>query len=87
MDKLNQVQVAEQVKSVAPNMSARRQAIATALILGVCAMTGAHAEGGVDVSTIVTMITGFVATVSAVGLAVLSLFVTAKMFKWIKTAI
>lgn len=44
------------------------------------------AEGGVDVSTVIQTITGAVATVSAIGLAVLSLFVTAKVFKWVKTA-
>lgn len=37
-------------------------------------------------STIVTTITGTVATVSAIGLAVLTLYVTAKVFKWVKTA-
>ena len=35
------------------------------------------AEGGVDVSTVIQTITGAIATVSAIGLAVLSLFVTA----------
>ncbi|MFV5455378.1 major capsid protein [Acinetobacter towneri] len=35
---------------------------------------------------IVTTITGTVATVSAIGLAVLTLYVTAKVFKWVKTA-
>ena len=44
------------------------------------------AEGGVDVSTVIQTITGAIATVSAIGLAVLSLFVTAKVFKWVKTA-
>ena len=35
---------------------------------------------------IVQTITGTVATVSAIGLAVLTLYVTAKVFKWVKTA-
>lgn len=35
---------------------------------------------------IVSTITGTVATVSAIGLAVLTLYVTAKVFKWVKTA-
>ena len=35
---------------------------------------------------IVTTITGTVATVSAICLAVLTLYVTAKVFKWVKTA-
>ncbi|PVZ83178.1 methyltransferase [Serratia sp. S1B] len=46
----------------------------------------AHADT-VDVSSVVTTITGFVATVSAIGLAVLSLIVTGKVFKWVRTVI
>lgn len=45
----------------------------------------AFAEG-FDPSTIVTIISGFVAGVSAIGLAVLSLVVTGKVFKWVRTA-
>lgn len=48
--------------------------------------TAFAAEGSVDVSSVISTITGAVATVSAIGLAVLSLFVTAKVFKWVKTA-
>ncbi|MEQ1087533.1 major capsid protein [Acinetobacter seifertii] len=44
------------------------------------------ADAGFDVSSIVTIITGFVAGVSAIGLAVLSLVVTGKVFKWVRTA-
>ena len=47
----------------------------------------APAMAAQDWSTeIVTTITGTVATVSAIGLAVLTLYVTAKVFKWVKTA-
>ena len=47
----------------------------------------APAMAAEDWSTqIVTTITGTVATVSAIGLAVLTLYVTAKVFKWVKTA-
>lgn len=35
---------------------------------------------------IVQTITGTVSTVSSIGLAVLTLYVTAKVFKWVKTA-
>ena len=35
---------------------------------------------------IVTMITGMVAVVASVGMAVLSVYATAKVFKWVKTA-
>jgi len=45
------------------------------------------AADGFDVSSLVTIITGFVAGVSAIGLAVLSLVVTGKVFKWVRTAL
>lgn len=56
--------------------------------LGLGAMTlSAGAFAADDWSAgIVTTITGAVSTVSAIGLAVLTLFVTAKVFKWVKTA-
>lgn len=41
----------------------------------------------IDVSPVVSIITGFVATISAIGLAVLSLVVTGKVFKWVRTVI
>ena len=41
----------------------------------------------IDVSSIVTTITGFIAVVSSIGLAVLSLIVTGKVFKWVRTAL
>lgn len=39
-----------------------------------------------DLSPIVTMITGLVAVVTSIGMAVLSVYATAKVFKWVKTA-
>lgn len=47
----------------------------------------AAGEYNFDPSSIVTIIAGFVAGVSAIGLAVLSLVVTGKVFKWVRTAI
>lgn len=49
---------------------------------------GAHAEGvtAPDMTPIVTMINGLVAVVGSVGMAVLSVYATAKVFKWVKTA-
>lgn len=74
-------QVALPVKN---NNSTARKALAVTLAVG--ATVPAFAEG-FDVSSIVTIITGFVAGVSALGLAVLSLVVTGKVFKWVRTAI
>lgn len=39
-----------------------------------------------EMTDIVTMITGMVAVVASVGMAVLSVYATAKVFKWVKTA-
>lgn len=39
-----------------------------------------------DLSPIVTMINGLVAVVASVGMAVLTVYATAKVFKWVKTA-
>lgn len=47
--------------------------------------TGAHAEA-IDVSSVVSTITDGVTTVSAIGLAVLSLVVVIKVFKWARSA-
>ena len=58
-----------------------------AFLLAVASALAAPAMAANDWSAeIVTTITGTVATVSAIGLAVLTLFVTAKVFKWVKTA-
>lgn len=52
------------------------------------AMTGisANAADAPDFSPIITMITGLAAVVGSVGMAVLTVYATAKVFKWVKTA-
>ena len=50
------------------------------------AMSGANAAGEVDVTPVVTTITNGVTTVSSIGLAVLSLVVVIKVFKWARSA-
>lgn len=47
--------------------------------------TGAHAEA-IDITAVVGTITDGVTTVSAIGLAVLSLVVVIKVFKWARSA-
>lgn len=48
---------------------------------------GAHAEGvTIDTGDVVTTITNGVTTVSAIGIAVLSLVVVIKVFKWARSA-
>lgn len=51
-------------------------------------MGSAHAEGiGIETfQPIISMITGLTAIVSGVGMAVLTVYATGKVFKWVKTA-
>lgn len=58
-----------------------------AVVVAVGATAPVFAADGFDPSSIVTIVTGFVAGVSAIGLAVLSLVVTGKVFKWVRTAL
>lgn len=59
-----------------------------ALVTVITAATASPAfAADIDVSSIVTTITGFIAVVSSIGLAVLSLIVTGKVFKWVRTAL
>lgn len=59
-----------------------------ALVTAVTAATASPAFAAeIDVSSIVTTITGFIGVVSSIGLAVLSLIVTGKVFKWVRTAL
>lgn len=53
---------------------------------GLAAAGSSHAAGGfsVDVSEVVQTISGGVVTVSAIGIAVLSLVVVIKLFKWVQ---
>ena len=62
-----------------------RVLLVTAVSVG--ATVPAFADSGFDPSSIVTIISGFVSGVSAIGLAVLSLVVTGKVFKWVRTAL
>lgn len=50
--------------------------------------SSAHAEA-IEIpamTDIITMITGMVAVVASVGMAVLSVYATARVFKWVKAA-
>lgn len=60
-----------------------------ALVTGVAMSTGianANNPQAPDLSPIVTMITGLSAVVGSIGMAVLTVYATAKVFKWVKTA-
>lgn len=63
----------------------RRLALASVPALGLLGATGARAEGFTfDTTPIVTVITGGVTAVSAIGVAVISLVVVIKLFKWVQ---
>ena len=80
---LKNVEVIETSKPKTNNSSLLKTGAIVALTAG--ATMPAFAE--FDPSSLVTTITGFVAGVSAIGLAVLSLVVTGKVFKWVRTAL
>lgn len=60
-------------------------AVAAAMVLAPTA--NAAGEFTLDTSSVVTTITGGVAVVSSIGLAVLSLVVVVKLFKWARSAL
>lgn len=55
-----------------------------AIVGGALLAAGAARADGLDVTAVVTVITGAVVTVSSIGIAVLSLVVTIKLFKWVQ---
>lgn len=60
-------------------------AVASSMVLAPTA--NAAGEFTLDASSVVSTITGGVAVVSSIGLAVLSLVVVVKLFKWAKSAL
>lgn len=61
-------------------------AVAAAVTYGLVSTAYAEPLAVPPMTEIVTMITGMVAVVASVGMAVLSVYATAKVFKWVKTA-
>ncbi|OBX51699.1 major capsid protein [Moraxella nonliquefaciens] len=60
-----------------------------ALVTGVAMSAGianANTPTAPDLTPIVTMITGLASVVGSIGMAVLTVYATAKVFKWVKTA-
>lgn len=79
--KLSKVQ---QLKQYAVSKTAKFGYAVGGLTTGVSAF--AEGPAAPDMSPIITMINGIVAVVGSVGMAVLSVYATAKVFKWVKTA-
>ena len=81
---MEQQKQALQVKSTSFKTNVRRYGVAAALA---GSAVGANAaETPIDVTAVVGTITNGVTTVSSIGLAVLSLVVVIKVFKWARSA-
>lgn len=82
---MEQQKQALQVKSSNFSTNAKRHGLIAAIILGPMSAANA-AETPIDVTAVVGTITNGVTTVSSIGLAVLSLVVVIKVFKWARSA-
>lgn len=89
MDHLNQDQVNDAMNKTYGN---RKNFIAAVkkygfgVAVSAALVSNANAAEGIDVTAVVGTITDGVTTVSAIGLAVLSLVVVIKVFKWARSA-
>ena len=83
------VQSASKLKGLREAASNKYYQVGTGVTMAVMAPSAMAVEGAVaapDMTPIVSMINGLVAVVGSVGMAVLSVYATAKVFKWVKTA-
>ena len=78
----------ENVQKFKPSL-AQKSAVVALTGYSVLSGSAANAAGEftLDASSVVTTITGGVAVVSSIGLAVLSLVVVVKLFKWARSAL
>lgn len=89
MDHLTQQQVNDAMNNTYGSRKAFMQAVkkyGLGVAVSAALVSNANAAGGIDVSTVVSTITDGVTTVSSIGLAVLSLVVVIKVFKWARSA-
>ncbi|MEG2560829.1 MAG: major capsid protein [Acinetobacter sp.] len=88
MEKLTQDQVNDAMNKTYGNRAAFAEAVKKygfGVAVSAALMSNANAAP-IDVTSVVTTITDGVTTVSAIGLAVLSLVVVIKVFKWARSA-
>ncbi len=86
MNEINEVQVLE-VQTKQPNTVKNAAKIVGAATVYAVAVSANAAPIEIPAMTeIITMITGMVAVVASVGMAVLSVYATARVFKWVKAA-
>ena len=74
----------QRTKAFFSTKAAQLTTVVTVIILN--GVTTAHAIGVEAFEPIITLITGMVAIVSSIGMAVLTVYATSKVFKWVKTA-
>lgn len=74
----------QRTKAFFSTKAAQLTTVVTVIILN--GVTPAHAIGVEAFEPIITLITGMVAIVSSIGMAVLTVYATGKIFKWVKTA-
>lgn len=74
----------QRAKAFFSTKAAQLTTVVTVIILN--GVTPAHAIGVEAFEPIITLITGMVAIVSSIGMAVLTVYATSKVFKWVKTA-
>lgn len=78
----------ENVQKFKPTLAQKAGVVAATGYMALGASTAnAAGEFTLDTSSVVTTITGGVAVVSYIGLAVLSLVVVVKLFKWARSAL
>lgn len=75
----------EKVRKFKPTLAQKAGVVAVAGLAS--NMASAAGEYTIDTASVVTTITGGVSVVSSIGLAVLSLIVVIKLFKWAKQAL
>lgn len=89
MDNLTQDQVNEAMNKTYGNRQAFYAAVKKygfGVAVSAALMSNANAATTIDVTSVVGVITDGVTTVSSIGLAVLSLVVVIKVFKWARSA-
>lgn len=77
----------ENVQKFKPTLAQKAGVVAAVGIALAGSNANAAGEFTLDTSSVVTTITGGVAVVSSIGLAVLSLVVVVKLFKWARSAL
>ena len=78
----------ENVQKFKPTLAQKAGVVAATGYMALAGSTAnAAAEFTLDATSVVSTITGGVAVVSSIGLAVLSLVVVVKLFKWARAAL